>query len=94
MRRANAGIKLNVWSKRKSVRYVIQVAQDLGLRCITLGPLPVLLQVRRELIGVLEALHIAASTWISVPVPRTTDTLSGLEYANGETEVSYAVERE
>jgi hypothetical protein len=52
---------------------VIGVFQDLGLRRIALAPVPLLLQVIRERIGILHALDVAARAGIAVPVPGAAD---------------------
>ena len=48
---------------------MIEVPEDLGLAGVALAPLPFLLELIGELVGVLHALDIAAGTRIAVPVP-------------------------
>ena len=52
------------------VGHVVRVGEDLGLRRVALGPLPLLLELVGELVRVLHALDVAAGSRVPVPVPR------------------------
>ena len=66
-------------SEVEPVGDVLGVAQDLGLRRVPLGPVPFLLEVGIERVGVLQALHVAARTRVAVPVPGAADVAAGLD---------------
>ena len=72
----------NVMSRRRSNRSATWpgVPQDLGLRGVPLGPLPLLLEVGIEPVRVLHALDVAARARVPVPVPRAADVGAGLEH--------------
>ena len=57
---------------------MVGVAQDLGLRRVALGPVPLLLEVGVERVRVVDALDVAAGARVAVPVPRAADTVGGL----------------
>ena len=78
------GLELDVAAQVEAVGDVIGVAQDLGLGGVALGPLPFLLQLGRELVGILDALDVAARAGIAVPVPGAADALAGLEHPDPE----------
>ena len=56
------------------------VAEELALGGVAFCPGPVLLQLFGELIGILQALDIAARAGIAVPVPGTADTRSTFQH--------------
>src|SRR5262249_35285402 len=85
-------IELNVAVQVEAVSDMVGVAQDLRLWGIALRPNPFLLQIVRELIGVLHALYVAACARVAVPIPGAADTTSGLEDAHGETDPTQAVQ--
>src|SRR5215472_3527287 len=63
------GVELDVAPEIEPVGHMVDVTQDLGLRAVALGPMPILLQLVREGIRVLHALDIAATPRVTVPVP-------------------------
>ena len=65
-----------------ALRHMLEVAQDLGLSGIALGPLPVLQQLLVPGEAVDIRIGIAAGTGIAVPVPRTADAVARLEDAH------------
>ena len=71
---------------------MIRVAQNLGLRRVTLGPRPLALQLVGERVLILEALDVAARARITVPVPGTTDTRAGFEDAHREAALAELVQ--
>ena len=71
---------------------MIQVAQDLRLRGVALRPLPLALQVGVEAVGVVDALDVAARTWIAVPVPRAAHAVGALQHDGGEPEAAQAMQ--
>ena len=85
-------LELDVPEQIEALGNVVQIAQDLRLGRVALGPVPLLLERFRELIGVLHALHIAARPGVAIPVPGTADAGGGLEDLDRETELSQAME--
>ena len=75
----NPGLELDVATQVEAVGDVIGIAQDFGLGRVALRPFPFLLQLGRELVGVLHALHVAARAGITVPIPGAADALPGLD---------------
>src|SRR3979490_699292 len=65
--------ELDVGAEIKTVGGVVGVLQDLRLRRVALAPVPFLLQLLRERIGILHAFDIAACAGIAVPVPGAAD---------------------
>src|SRR5438477_11971012 len=63
------GVELDVAPEVEAVSHMIDVAQDLRLRAIALGPMPFLLQLVREGIRVFHAFDVAATPRVAVPVP-------------------------
>ena len=72
-------LELDVALEVETVRDVIGVAKDLRLAGVALAPLPVLLQVVGETVGILHALDIAARTGVAVPIPGAADAGARLE---------------
>src|SRR5437763_7114746 len=58
-------VELDVSREVEPVSYMVDVAQDLRLRAVALGPMPSLLQLVGERVRVLHALDIAATPWIA-----------------------------
>src|SRR6185369_7696452 len=69
----DAGVELDVRTQVEAICDVVGVFQNLRLRRVTLAPVPFLLQLFGERIGVLHALDVAARAGIAVPVPGATD---------------------
>jgi hypothetical protein len=84
MGREHAGFELDMASQIEAISHVIDVAQNLRLRCVLLAPGPLLLQRRIELVGVLHALDVAARARVAVPEPCAADAVTGLEHANAQ----------
>ena len=76
-RRDDAGVELHVAPEVEAVGDVVDVFQDLGLRAVALRPLPLLLQLVGEAVGILQALHVAARTGVAVPEPGPADARAG-----------------
>ena len=83
-RRMHPRVELNVAAQVKPVCHMVDVTQDFRLRRISLGPNPLLLELLRELIRILHALHVAARTWVAVPIPGAANTAPGLEDTHGK----------
>ncbi len=62
-----------------AIGHVVQVAQDLGLSRVALGPLPLAHQILVEEILVGVALGVAARARIAIPVPGAAHAVGGLE---------------
>ena len=79
-------VQLDVAAQVEAVGDVVRVAQDLGLAGVALGPLPFLLQLVGERIGILHALDVAARARIAVPVPGAADARAALVHARRHAE--------
>ena len=71
---------------------VVGIAQDFGLSGEQFAPLPVLLQLRRERIGILHALDVTACARVAVPVPGAADACSRLEHDRRHAEATHAMQ--
>src|SRR5262249_50413085 len=89
----DTGLEADVAAEAVLVRDVAQVAENLGLRRVALRPLPLLLQLGIEAVGVVEALDVAPRTGVAVPVPRAADVAGALEHHGREPERAEPVER-
>ena len=65
---------------------MVDVAENLGLWRVPLGPGPFLLKISIELIRVLHTLDIAARSWIPVPVPGPAHVGTGFETLHSASE--------
>ena len=90
--RPDARVELDVAPQIEAVGDVVDVAQDLGLRAVALGPMPFLLQLVGERIGVLHALDVAAAARIAVPEPGAADAAAGLVGAHLQAELAQAMD--
>ena len=77
----HAGIEPDVPAQIEPIGDVVGVAQNLRLGGVPLGPVPFLLELVRELVGILHALDVAARARVAVPVPGAADAAAGLEHA-------------
>src|SRR5688572_10691297 len=59
---------------------MVGVGEDLRLGGVPLRPVPLLLELLVEAVGVLHALDVAACAWVPVPVPGATHAVAGLEH--------------
>src|SRR5207253_5109592 len=89
----DARLELDVAAQVEAIRNVIEVAEDLRLRCVPLRPLPLLLKLVGELVGILHALDVAACAGVAVPEPGPADAASRFECSHRKAERSQAVER-
>ena len=72
--------KLDVGLQVEALGAVLEVAQDLVLLRIALGPVPFLQQVLVERVTVDVAVGVAACAGIAIPVPGAADAVAGLEH--------------
>src|ERR1700722_4813670 len=77
-------IELYIATQIEAIGDVIRISQDFRLRGEQLAPAPLLLQFRRERVGILHALDVTARARIAVPVPGSAYTAAGLEYPRGD----------
>ncbi len=91
-RRRHARGEPDVAAQVEAVGDVVGVGQDLGLRRVLLGPGPFLVELGREGIGILQALHVAARAGIAVPVPGAADPVARLEGDGAEPHLAQAVQ--
>jgi hypothetical protein len=89
----DAGVELDVAAQPEAISDVVGVAQYLGLGGVALRPVPLLLELGRERVGVVERLDVAACAGIAVPPPRATDVAGRLEATDVESESLEAVDR-
>jgi hypothetical protein len=82
----DAGLEPDVATQVETIGDVLGVGEDLRLRRVPLGPLPLLLEPVVEAVGVLEALHVTAGARIPVPVPGTPDSGTAFEHLDLEPE--------
>ena len=91
-RRHDAGVELHVAAQVEAVGDVVDVFQDLGLGAVALRPLPFLLQLVGEAVGIFEALHVAARAGIAVPEPGAADARAGLVGADFQAHAAQAMD--
>ena len=92
VRAGDACLELDVGTQVEPVRDVVCVLEDLGLCGVPLRPLPLLLELVREAVGVLHALDVTARTGIAVPVPRAADARAGFVDPSRQTEAAHPME--
>ncbi len=91
-RRHHARIELDVAAQVEAIGHMIGVAQQLRLCGVAFAPLPLLLQLGRELVGVFDALHVAARARIAIPVPGAADAAARLQHAHGKSHPAQPVQ--
>ena len=77
-------LEADVAAEVEAICHVLQIAKDLRLRGVALGPAPLLLQLVGKLVGILDAIAIAARARIAVPVPGAADPAALLKDPHGE----------
>ena len=87
-----AGAELNIFAQIKAIRDVVSVALDLGLTGVAFAPVPLLLKLFGEGIGVFDTLDIDSRARIPVPVPGAADSLSDLEALHAQPAFSSAMD--
>ena len=58
---------------------MVGIAQYFGLLGVAFSPLPILLQLFRERVGILHAFHVTARTRVTVPVPGAAHAIARLK---------------
>ena len=91
-RRGHPRLELNVAPEIEAVGDVLDVPQDLGLGGVPLRPVPFLLELVGEGIGVVHALDIAAGAGVAVPVPGAADAAARFVDPRGQAEAAQAVQ--
>ena len=79
--------ELDVGLEVEALGAVLEVAQDLVLLRIALGPFPFLQQVLVERVTVDVAVGVAACAGIAIPVPGAADAVAGLEHGDVQVEL-------
>ena len=69
-------VELDRCSQFESIGDLIYVPEDFRLSRVSLTPLPLLMQILGKCIGVFKTPDIASSSWISVPIPGSSDPVS------------------
>jgi hypothetical protein len=75
----DAGGEADVATEVVLVGDVAEIAENLGLRRVALGPLPLGVQLGVEAERVVDALDVAACSGITVPVPGAADVVGALD---------------
>ena len=75
------GLEVDVTPQVEAVSDVAGVLQDFGLRGVALAPCPLLLQLFRKRIRILQAFDVAAGSRISIPPPGAADVRRGIEHS-------------
>ena len=86
MRGDDAGVEADVALQVEPVGDMVEVAQDLRLAGIALGPFPLAHQLGREGVPVDVAFGIAARAGIAVPVPGAADAAAGFQHLHRQAE--------
>jgi hypothetical protein len=88
----HARTKIDVAAQIVALGDELDVAQDLRLGRVLLGPGPGVLQLRIEAVRVVGGRNIAARPRIAIPVPGASDVVGGLEHAGREAKLPQAVQ--
>ena len=91
-RRVDARLETDVAAEVEAIGDMVGVAKDLRLRRVALRPVPLLFQLWRERVRVVERLDVAARPGIAVPPPRPADVAGGLEDADGKSQTAKSVQ--
>ena len=75
------------------VSHVVGVLQEFRLSGVTLTPVPFLLQVVIERIGVFHAFNVTSRARVSIPVPGAANIVAGFKYASRKPGAQHLVER-
>ena len=78
------GVQLDVAPQVELVGHKVEVAADLVMVRVSLCPLPFLLKLRRERVGVVVTLRIAARPRVAVPIPRAPDAARLVQHAHAK----------
>ena len=76
---SHARIEFDVAAQLEAIGHVIEISQDLGLRCVPFRPFPLLIQLWRKRIRIVEAFHVAARAGIAIPIPGSADAAACFE---------------
>ena len=90
--RSHARVELDVLAQIEPVGDVVDILKDFRLVAVALRPMPFLLQVVVEGVGVFQAFHVAARAGVAVPEPGATYTAAGFEGFRLEAEAAEAME--
>ena len=93
VRGAHFGFEVDMRAQAKSVRHMIGIGADVGMTRKLLRPVPFLLQLVVEAIGVLHAFHVATGAGIAVPVPSAAHAVTAFEAAGGEALFAQAMQQ-
>jgi hypothetical protein len=88
----DARVERDVPAQVEAVGHVVEVAQDLRLGGVALGPGPLLHELVGEGVAVVDALDVAAGAGVAVPVPHPTDIRGGLDPVHPAAELTQPVD--
>jgi hypothetical protein len=86
------GLEDDVAPQVEPVGHVVEVGEDLGLGGVALRPLPLLLQVGVEGVGVVDAFDVAPAARVAVPVPGAAHVGPGLDRHHAKALLAMLVE--
>ena len=88
------GVELDIAPEIEAVGNVIEVAQDLRLRRVSLAPDPLVQQLVRERVAVVDALDIAACAGVAVPEPGAPHPGAAFQHPGRVSKLAQPVQRE
>jgi hypothetical protein len=91
-RGGHAPAETDVVAQPEAAGHMARVVENFRLRRVAFGPLPVLLQLRRERVRIGQALGVAARARVSVPVPGAADVVAGLVDAHAQAQLTQAMQ--
>ena len=86
-------LEADVAAQVESIGHVVGVGEDLRLGGVALGPVPLLLQLGGERVGVVHRLDVATGTRVAVPPPGPTHVGRGFDHLHVEPLVPEAVQQ-
>ena len=91
--RRYAGFELNITPEIKAFGHVIDVFQDLRLCAVAFRPVPFLLEIGIERIGIFKAFDVTAAAGIAIPEPGTADAVTGFVGTNPQSQPAQPINR-
>ena len=93
MSRRDARLEADIALQAEPVGHVVEIAPDLGMPGIALGPLPLAQHLLGERVAISVALGVAAGAGITVPIPGAANAIAGLQHLHRQSQpVAQAVQ--
>jgi hypothetical protein len=70
----------------------VGVRQNFGLGGVALRPGPFGLKLRIPAVGVVDRQNVATRTWITIPIPRATNAVTGLDHDRVEPGITHPLQ--